>query len=749
MPQVQVTLANFQYKKGKKLLKEIKRRKPHSPRISSYPSTPRTPHDGHEADTEDGHSGHMPPIYGAIGKPAMRERSSSRHGGENVPLGDGSVPRVSVDPAQQSVSGSEDSTTPIIGYKARDDTQGRRATSIKRGIDAAQVNIRQVIDQLRQRSRKDSDNASFESATTQAELNEQENTFLHWLDDEIKKIDDFYQAKEHDAEERYRVMSAQLEALRNLRNRQRQAEQAKASGVQTHTAQGGNQEQAPQHKDPESQARREGSSTWVAPIRRLRASFDVISSANPGADHERRASSHPDLIPHPIETTTGYVEYRVARRRLKQAMLEFYRGMELLKSYRLMNRTGIQKIMKKFDKTTGRRMSDEIAEKVKSTHFDHSDNLQNVMDRTEDLFARYFEHNNRKNAVERLRSRDKPNEHIPSVFNDGFLLGLAIPFFIEGMVAARDPVKTASMPQAGYLLQVWGGFFLVILFLLLFGINCWVWYHTKINYTFIFEFDTRHHLDHRQYMELPALLLFLGSFFFWLTFQNFWPDSLDGIWYPLIYLCVVVGLFLFPFHTLHRSSRAWFAIANFRILCSGLYPIEFRDFFLGDQYNSLMYSFANFPLFFCLYAKDWDPNSMATCNSSHSRVLGFFTTLPPIWRFLQCLRRFYDTRNVFPHLANAGKYSATILMYVFLSLWRIDDLADYKALFILFAAINTIYCCTFPFEDVSDGSVLGYLYGLVFNATSCSSSFPSLRPRLCLSNRTSPSHKQLINRFTI
>jgi len=107
--------------------------------------------------------------------------------------------------------------------------------------------------------------------------------------------------------------------------------------------------------------------------------------------------------------------------------------------------------------------------------------------------------------VERLRSRDKPNEHIPAVFNVGFLLGASLPFLLEGLVIARQPSTSQSIPQANFLLQVWGGFGLVVLFLLLFGINCWVWAKTKINYTFIFEFDTKHHLDYRQYMEVVSL----------------------------------------------------------------------------------------------------------------------------------------------------------------------------------------------------------------------------------------------------
>lgn len=60
---------------------------------------------------------------------------------------------------------------------------------------------------------------------------------------------------------------------------------------------------------------------------------------------------------------------------------------------------------------------------------------------------------------------------------------------------------------------------------------------------------------------------------------------------------------------------------------------------------------------------------------------------------MQCIRRYYDTKNVFPHLVNCGKYSMTILSLVALSLYRIDGTHFNLALFIAFAAINAVYCC--------------------------------------------------------
>lgn len=99
----------------------------------------------------------------------------------------------------------------------------------------------------------------------------------------------------------------------------------------------------------------------------------------------------------------------------------------------------------------------------------------------------------------------------------------------------------------------------------------------------------------------------------------------------------------------------------------------------------------NIELLFCLYARDW--RNPVQCNSTHSRLLGFLSTLPGIWRALQCLRRYYDTRNAFPHLVNCGKYIFTILFYMSLSLYRIHQVTQLKALFIMCATINSVYCC--------------------------------------------------------
>ena len=123
---------------------------------------------------------------------------------------------------------------------------------------------------------------------------------------------------------------------------------------------------------------------------------------------------------------------------------------------------------------------------------------------------------------------------------------------------------------------------------------------------------------------------------------------------------------------------------------SGLYSVEFRDLFFGDFFCSATYTFGNIELFFCLYAKGW--NNPPRCNSSHSVLLGFLTTVPGIMRALQCVRRYIQTRNAFPHLANCGKYTCTILSYMSLSLFRRYEGWELLVVFTVFSTINSVYC---------------------------------------------------------
>ncbi|KAI1365879.1 EXS family-domain-containing protein [Xylaria arbuscula] len=515
-------------------------------------------------------------------------------------------------------------------------------------------------------------------------VRQREKEFFDFLDGELDKVESFYRQKELQAEARLAVLREQLHEMRNRRTQ----EVAEIRRRKAHKSNGGDD-------STRDSSAFNGHIQWIDPIK--------SRIFKPGANSKALArmpqtpvvgamsgDARRDYIRKPYEHD---VSYRTAKRKLKLALQEFYRGMELLKSYALLNRTAFRKLNKKYDKAVNARPPYRyMNEKVNKSWFVNSEVIDGHIKAVEDLYARYFEKGNHKIAASKLRRMNRrPSDESSIAFWNGLSIGIGAVFAIQGLVYGvqllSDPDPTVRL-QTAYLLQIYAGYFLILLLFSLFCIDCYFWTANKINYPFIFEFDTRHNLDWRQLASFSGFFLLLFGLIFWLNFTRYGNNEL-WLYYPIILIFITLLIIFLPAPVLWHRSRQWLAYSHFRLFFAGLYPVEFRDFFLGDIYCSLTYATSNVELFFCLYARYWENPPL--CNSGHSRLLGFFSTLPAVWRALQCLRRYYDTKNVFPHLVNCGKYFMTILSYVTLSLFRIQGTHSNLALFIAFSVLNGLY----------------------------------------------------------
>ncbi|GAW12379.1 hypothetical protein ANO14919_017450 [Xylariales sp. No.14919] len=547
----------------------------------------------------------------------------------------------------------------------------------------ASARLRRLFSQGPQLQRVESSKASYPLQAIDT-VRQREKEFFNFLDAELQKVETFYRQKEVQAEARLNALREQLHEMRNRRTQEiaelRQRKKYKLDGADDSVGESSGFN---------------GHYKWIDPIK--------SRIFKPGANSKALATMPQtpvvgtmsgdairDYIRRPQEHE---VSYKTAKRKLKLALQEFYRGLELLKSYALLNRTAFRKLNKKYDKAVNARPPYRyMNEKVNKSWFVNSEALDGHIKAVEDLYARYFEKGNHKIAAGKLRRMNRrPTDESSIAFWNGLSIGIGAVFTIQGLVYGGqllfDPDPTVQL-QASYLLQIYGGYFLILVLFSLFCIDCYLWTANKINYPFIFEFDPRHHLDWRQLASFSGFFLLLFGVFFWLNFTRYGRDEL-WLYYPVILIFISLLIILLPVPILWHKSRQWLAYSHFRLFFAGLYPVEFRDFFLGDIYCSLTYATSNVELFFCLYANYWE--NPPICNSSNSRLLGFFSTLPAIWRALQCVRRYYDTKNVFPHLVNCGKYIMTILSYVTLSLYRIHRTHSNLALFITFSTINGVY----------------------------------------------------------
>ncbi|EXJ91537.1 hypothetical protein A1O3_00085 [Capronia epimyces CBS 606.96] len=539
--------------------------------------------------------------------------------------------------------------------------------------------------------------------------------FFTFLDKELEKIESFYKMKEEEATDRLGILRNQLHEMRDRRlgeiletQKAMETSEQPAGGVGLPS-----NDQSRTSSKENAYPNGNGSAFIKKPIGEAlgrRTAIGKTSQAmqqlsSPPGPKARRwiKDANQDYVRH---KRPNDVPYRFAKRRLKQALQEYYRGLELLKSYALLNRTAFRKINKKYDKLVQARPTLQyMSEKVNNAYFVQSDVVDNHLIAVEDLYARYFERGNHKMAVRKLRSRSGVGDQSGTTFRNGLYVAAGTCFGISGLVQGakllfdQDPTISTN---TSYLLQLYAGYFLGLLLFLLFCLDCRIWTQAHINYVFVFEFDTRHVLDWRQLSELPCFFLFLNGLFLYINFQQA-PGAGFYLYWPVVLIAITLIMMVLPFKALYYNARRWWGYSNWRLLLAGLYPVEFRDFYLGDMYCSETYAMGQIEVFFCLYVNDW--NNPVQCNSSHSRLLGFFSALPAIWRSFQCLRRYYDTRNWFPHLANFVKYLGNISYYMTLSLYRIEMNSRFRAVFITVAAVNGVYASFWDvFMDFSLGN---------------------------------------------
>ncbi|MCJ1369788.1 hypothetical protein MMC20_001000 [Loxospora ochrophaea] len=297
--------------------------------------------------------------------------------------------------------------------------------------------------------------------------------FFTFLDKELAKIESFYKMKEIEASKRLIVLKQQLHEMRDRRIEEVVAAQRHKDRIKEEQAR--LQSKTTQYQGHGSNDVSEESSMstakWIRPIE------NVIGKGGPNFGRNTKALqkiiSASDLPPHPTgdqvddsqrdfvrrRANQDEVPYRSAKRKLKSALQEFYRGLELLKSFSLLNRTAFRKINKKYDKAvnarpTGRYMS----EKINKAWFVQSEVLDGHIVAVEDLYARYFERGNHKIAVGKLRSKhSRDNDYTANVFRNGVFTSAGVVLGIQGVVYGSQHLSdpdASVQTNTSYLLQV-------------------------------------------------------------------------------------------------------------------------------------------------------------------------------------------------------------------------------------------------------------------------------------------------------
>ena len=229
------------------------------------------------------------------------------------------------------------------------------------------------------------------------ELDFRQAEFFHFLDRELLKIEDFYKEKEDEATERLKVLHEQLHIMRNERVKELNAaeRQKRKQRISTDVPAA---EPEPEPETDQSRALsllpggehlQQYKNSVVSQMDNALDKLDKMRTGQIGKSSKamRDLGTPPSFRMDPdnrdyTRRPQADVTYRVAKRKLKTAFVEYYRALELLKNYAMLNQTAFRKICKKCDKT--------IAEQPGKTYMHQKVNRARFVDsQTVDGLMRY------------------------------------------------------------------------------------------------------------------------------------------------------------------------------------------------------------------------------------------------------------------------------------------------------------------------------------------------------------------------
>ena len=266
--------------------------------------------------------------------------------------------------------------------------------------------------------------------------------FYNFLDLELQKIETFYCEKEREALERSSILRNQLDLLQILRRKEKlQNEKKRRDNIirlnlrsRTGAIVTTDRDIGTSHSRDRpwyKMVKQSAHDRRVGPCRRFVNSQNLDTPISPSSAAGLYSQS--DYV---RSTKTADISYKVAKQKLKFALVEHYRSLELLKSYALLNGTGFRKITKKYIKTMNAESSySYMLHKVNRAQFVNSNTVDTLMRKAEDLYAKNFGNGNRKVAVEKLKSKSAHRGNYgDSIFRNGISIAAGMILGIQGLV---------------------------------------------------------------------------------------------------------------------------------------------------------------------------------------------------------------------------------------------------------------------------------------------------------------------------
>uniref|UniRef100_A0A0X3NI83 Xenotropic and polytropic retrovirus receptor 1 homolog n=1 Tax=Schistocephalus solidus TaxID=70667 RepID=A0A0X3NI83_SCHSO len=558
--------------------------------------------------------------------------------------------------------------------------------------------------------------------TVHAHFNECDDEFFALCDIELDKINNFFAEKLAEAKRKFAALKQELE-------RHLAGQKGRVPAANFNASNRSSKYQPSKSVDNPRQSRPSSSFEFGSRVSMSQISLPDGRINDMETLLRRRNTIRQKIVDKPTDNQLGKapVSPTLSLHDLKLAYSEYYLSLVLLQNYQTLNYTGFRKILKKHDKLFQRSNGLQWYKEVVSKAPFYLDNtVDDLIATVETIYTQDLEKGDRQKAMKRLRVPPLANTASPnSIFRVGLFAGIFLVQVIVAVIAVFY-VKAHSFSWPAF--RIFRTTLLVTFYTCFLALNLFGWRSSGVNHVLIFEIDPRLHMDHFQMLELGLMFADMwGAFFIMYIFS-----AQIGVpqFVPPFALVVLMFAYLFsPLPFFHHRARRWFFKIFLRILRAPFAHVNFPDFFIADQLNSLAFVFPDFAFFVCFYGSYLDWPSMhvkyslknstttpagkspyfvpkTTCDGLLFGISPLLRTLPAWFRFAQCLRRYQDLvfKEPMPHLYNAAKYSTTFFTAIFSTWAELNPNPFTIAMMVISSIISST--CTYSWDVIMDWGLL-------------------------------------------
>lgn len=380
-----------------------------------------------------------------------------------------------------------------------------------------------------------------------------------------------------------------------------------------------------------------------------------------------------------------------AEKLIQGALVELYRGLGFLNTYRSLNMLAFEKILKKFDKVTGQQQILPIYfNVVERSYFNTSDKVVKLHDEIEELFVQYFAADDRRRAMTYLKPKQTKVSHTVTFFI-GLFTGCFLALFV-GYIIMTHLAKRYVLSNMATSYQV---FSLINLHIFLYGCNIVMWRRHRINYIFIFEFARKRELKYQDVFLICTTFMTIvaGCMVGQLAMREKMFPSVKVDTIPGLLLLASVVVLLCPLNIIYRSTRFAFLRVLRNIVLSPFYKVAMVDSFMADQLTSQVPLLRQLEYVTCYYASGsykTQNSHICTDNKRYTDLVYVVSFLPYYWRAMQCARRWFDEEDV-RHIANLGKYVSAMVAAGARLTYEKQRTHGWLAMVVITSTIATIY----------------------------------------------------------